>query len=73
MHTMGFGPHMSRLIFLLGQVVVSRIMFNEGITSNCYWSLATRVRYLIRKYPYQGLVVGGMGKLLTGCPANGVL
>ena len=44
MHTMGFGLRMSRLIFLLGQVsrlmfllrqdIVSRIIFNGGITSN---------------------------------------
>ena len=28
MHTMGFGPRMSRLIFFLGQDAVSRVMLN---------------------------------------------
>ena len=32
MHTMGFGPHMSSLIFLLGQDAVSQVMLNGGIT-----------------------------------------
>ena len=32
MLTMGFGPRMSCLIFLLGQDVVSRVMLNGGIT-----------------------------------------
>ena len=31
MHNMGFGPRMSRLIFLLGQYVVSRVMLNGGV------------------------------------------
>ena len=30
MHTMGFGPRMSRLIFLLGQDAVFRVMLNGG-------------------------------------------
>ena len=34
MHTMGFGPRMSRLIFLLGQDAVSRVMLNGGVTSD---------------------------------------
>ena len=33
MHTMGFGPCMSRLIFLLGQDV-SRVLLNGGVTSD---------------------------------------
>ena len=32
MHTMGFGPHISHLIFLLGQDVVSWVMLNGWIT-----------------------------------------
>ena len=32
MLTIGFGPRMSCLIFLLGQDVVSRVMLNGGIT-----------------------------------------
>ena len=32
MHTMGFGPRTSRLIFLLGQDAVSRVMLNGGVT-----------------------------------------
>ena len=31
-HAMGFGAHMSRLIFLLGQDAVSRVMLNGGVT-----------------------------------------
>ena len=31
-YTMGFGPCMSRLIFLLGQDAVSQVMLNGGIT-----------------------------------------
>ena len=34
MHKMGFGPRMSRLIFLLGQDAVSRVMLNGGVTSD---------------------------------------
>ena len=34
MHTMGFGPRMSLLIFLLGQDAVSRVMLNGGLTSD---------------------------------------
>ena len=34
MHTMGFGPRMSHLIFLLGHVVVSRVILNGGFTSD---------------------------------------
>ena len=34
MHTMGFGPRMSHLIFLLGQDAVSRVMLNGGVTSD---------------------------------------
>ena len=34
MHTMGFGPRMSRLIFLLGQDAVSQVMLNGGVTSD---------------------------------------
>ena len=32
LHTVGFGPCMSHLIFLLGQDAVSRVMLNGGIT-----------------------------------------
>ena len=42
MHTMGFGPRMSRLIFLLGQDAVSRVMLNGGVTSDI--ALTTFVR-----------------------------
>ena len=34
MHTMVFGPRMSRLIYLLGQDAVSRVMLNGGVTSD---------------------------------------
>ena len=33
-HTMGFGPPMSRLIYLLGQDAVSRVMLSGGVTSD---------------------------------------
>ena len=36
MHTMGFGPRMSRLTYLLGQDAVSRVMLNGGVTSDIF-------------------------------------
>ena len=32
MYTMDFGPRMSRVIFLLAQHAVSRVMLNRGVT-----------------------------------------
>ena len=34
MHTMGFSPLMSRLIYLLGQDAVSRLILNGGVISD---------------------------------------
>ena len=34
MQTMNFGPCMSRIIFLLGQGAVSRVMLDGGVTSD---------------------------------------
>ena len=42
MHIVGFGPRMSRLICLLRQDVVSRVILNGGVTS--YISLTRFVR-----------------------------
>ena len=33
MHNMGFGPRMSRLIYLLGQNATSCVMLNGGVTA----------------------------------------
>ena len=43
---MGFKPHMSHLIFLLGQDVVSRVTFNGGITSDIALMRSVRQGYL---------------------------
>ena len=42
MHTMGFGHRMSRLIFLLGQDVVSRVMLNGGVTLDIAFAISIR-------------------------------
>ena len=34
MHTMGLGPRMPHLIFLLGKNIMSKAMLNGGFTSN---------------------------------------
>ena len=49
MHTMGFGPRISRLIVLLGQDVVSRVMLNGVVTSDL--ALTRSVRQGCPSYP----------------------
>ena len=41
-HTMGFGPRMSRLIFFLGQDAVSRVMLKGGVTSDISFTRSIR-------------------------------
>ena len=42
MYSMGFGPRMCRLIFLLGQNVTSRVMLNGGVTPKVFLTRSVR-------------------------------
>ena len=51
MHTMGFGPQISCLIFLLGQYAASQVMPTSGVTYDI-----TLMRYVFQGYLHSPLL-----------------